>query len=80
MLNYYSGQLKRGIFRCALNQVQLERVALFYAISTPPAIVILLLCRLRPACFFLLSSIVPHGMRGVLFRCLCVADYRNMCY
>ena len=23
---------------------------------------------------------VPHGMRGVLFRCLCVADYRNMCY
>ena len=27
-----------------------------------------------------LSSIVPHGMRGVLFRCLCVADYRNMCY
>ena len=52
--------------------MRLERVALFYTLSTPPAIVILLLCRLpvgffllrlRPACFFLLSSIVPHGMR-----------------
>ena len=39
MLNYYSGQLKRGIYRCALNPVRLERIALFYAISTPSAIV-----------------------------------------